>query len=47
MHRSVQVAPNPELRGFTVTGANMLPQVRLQQAAACFDLQTWLLAPLQ
>ena len=27
-HPLPQVAPNPELRGFTVTGANMLPQVR-------------------
>jgi hypothetical protein len=25
---TVQVAPNPELRGFVVTGANALPQVR-------------------
>lgn len=24
---TLEVAPNPELRGFTVTGANMLPQV--------------------
>ena len=29
----VQVAPNPELRGFTVTGANMLPQARVQTAS--------------
>lgn len=29
---TLEVAPNPELRGFTVTGANMLPQAVIEEA---------------
>ncbi|KAI7843074.1 hypothetical protein COHA_003245 [Chlorella ohadii] len=29
---TLEVAPNPELRGFTVTGANMLPQAVIEDA---------------
>lgn len=40
---TLEVAPNPELRGFTVTGANMLPQVR---PASCLLVRCGVMARL-